>query len=132
MRSIFIRLSILLSLPTLLAACERPFSYHGLVENSSQETLMFLENNYTDSTVVVDSLIIPPGVTDTIYYSYDPTARVPEPLTCGLLSRIDSLIISNNRILTKDLEESSNWELLDFEPNNSQTCIFRVTDADLQ
>ena len=132
MRSFFARLALLLALTAILSSCERPFTYNSLVENSSSETLMFLETRAVDTTLVIDSLIIPPGATDTLYYSYDPVARVPEPITCGILPRIDTLIITNSRTLIKDIEENANWELLDFEANNSQTCIFRVTDGDLQ
>lgn len=120
---------LLITLPILLSSCERPFTSNSLIDNQSSQTLIFPDIN---TNTGLDTLRVPPGNIDTLHSSTDETARVPEPIPCGSISQLDTILVSDGSWVTLDFDDTANWLLYEFQENDFQSCVIVVTDDDLQ
>ncbi len=124
-----LRLLVIALLPILLFSCERPFTAYSLIENQSSQTLIF--PGFPAGTGL-DTLRVPPGNLDTLRSSRDETARVPEPISCGAINGLDTILVSDGSRVIKDFDDNANWLLYEFQENDYQSCVIVVKDADLQ
>ncbi len=115
---------------TLLYSCEGGTTFTKTINNTSSETLTVTVHSSFGSNVAE---VINPNEEKQIYWDDRMGNFVDDTYTCT--NELDSIgvVVSNGKILLKDLMDSNNWERESKGGRNSrEDCTIIISDEDLQ
>jgi hypothetical protein len=115
---------------TILSSCEGGTTFTKSIENRTTETIRVkLQTIYSSQ----DEITINPNESKQIFWDDQMGRFVDNSYMCTQLIDSVEISITNNKILTKDIMNSNNWQRMSKGGRNSkEDCLFIISDEDIQ
>ena len=115
---------------TILSSCEGGTTFTKSIENRTTETIRVkLQTIYSSQ----DEITINPNESKQIFRDDQMGRFVDNSYMCTQLIDSVEISITNNKILTKDIMNSNNWQRMSKGGRNSkEDCLFIISDEDIQ
>jgi len=121
---------VLITTVILLISCEGGTTFTKTINNkSSEEITIKVYSIYGNE----QSEIINSNESKEIYWDDQMGSFVDDSYSCTQEFDSIQVIVSNDKVLTKDILNSGNWQReSDDERNSKEDCTFTITNNDLQ
>ena len=115
---------------TILSSCEGGTTFTKSIENRTTETIRVkLQTIYSSQ----DEITINPNESKQIFWDDQMGRFVDNSYMCTQLIDSVEISITNNKILTKDIMNSNNWQRMSKGGRNSkEDCLFIISDEGIQ
>ena len=115
---------------TILSSCEGGTTFTKSIENRTTETIRVkLQTIYSSQ----DEITINPNESKQIFWDDQMGRFVDNSYMCTQLIDSVEISITNNKILTKDIMNSNNWQRMSKGGRNSkEDCLFIISEEDIQ
>lgn len=115
---------------TLLACARKGTSFTKSINNTSSKTIHFYFYGPFNPMTYGDTVTVNPGELKEIHYYKEENSDVGVQQPCKVYDDSIRVEIVGGGTLNKDLTNEAHW---DFETGaeESQNCIFKITDADI-
>lgn len=125
------KILILALLFTTIIACDRKDTlFTKNINNTSSKTINFYFYGSFNPMTYGDTVTVTPGELKEIHFYKEENSNVGVQQRCSIYDDSIRVEVIGGGTLTKDLTEESDW-IFEKGAENSQNCIFKITDADI-
>lgn len=114
----------------ILPSCEGGTTFTKSIDNRTSDTVRVKLHTIYDSK---DEITINPNESKQIFWDDQMGSFVVDSYTCTQLIDSVEISITDNKVLTKDIMDSNNWERLSEGGRNSkEDCLFIISEENIQ
>lgn len=114
----------------ILPSCEGGTTFTKSIDNRTSDTVRVKLHTIYDSK---DEITINPNESKQIFWDDQMGNFVGDSYTCTQLIDSVEISITDNKVLTKDIMDSNNWERLSEGGRNSkEDCLFIISEENIQ
>jgi len=129
MKNLFVLITSI-SVIIILPSCEGGTTFTKSIDNRTSDTVRVKLHTIYDSK---NEITINPNESKQIFWDDQMGSFVDDYYTCTQLIDSVEISITDNKVLTKDIMDSNNWERMSEGGRNSkEDCLFIISEENIQ